>query len=146
MKRLEDLLDEEFRSPAADLYFKLAEEDQHLLAMLVEIRKRRGLSQQDVADALGLSQATISAFERLGNDPHLSTVRRYAKAVGVMVRHHVDERPEASAVSEYLTHVTDGGAHSAATAAAVARSLRTTSPWPKAAEESPAIKRVPVSS
>src|SRR5689334_8162136 len=63
--------------PAAQLALELAREDQEWLGKLVA--RRRGLmSQERIAEILGVSQATVSAFERMGNDPHLSTVRRYA--------------------------------------------------------------------
>jgi transcriptional regulator with XRE-family HTH domain len=93
MSRLEDLLPPEYRTPEAQLFAALAWEDQKLLGNLIEIRKSRGLSQQDMADAMGVTQATVSAFERLGNDPRLSTVRRYAKALGVLVAHEITESP-----------------------------------------------------
>lgn len=137
MTRLDDLLGEEFDTPEARLALELAREDQHLLAELVSLRKARGLSQLQVAEALGLSQATISAFERLGNDPHLSTVRRYCRAIGVMVRHHIDEDAETCTDSHYLSHVRGAGVDSVVTAAAVARNL---SAWPKAAVKPPAAR------
>ncbi|MEV1168744.1 hypothetical protein [Nonomuraea sp. NPDC049784] len=38
---------------------------------------------------MGRSQPAVSDFERLGGDPHLSTIRRYALAIGVEVIHAV---------------------------------------------------------
>ncbi|MEU4364277.1 helix-turn-helix transcriptional regulator [Promicromonospora sp. NPDC023987] len=67
-----------------------AQEDQHLLHTLVMRRRALGLSQSAVAERMGVSQAAVSLFERAGNDPHLSTVRRYARALSVVVRHRVD--------------------------------------------------------
>jgi transcriptional regulator with XRE-family HTH domain len=134
MTRLSELLGDEFQTAEAQLYRELAREDQHLLARLVEIRKERGLSQEDVAEALGLSQATISAFERVGNDPHLSTVRRYCRAIGVMVRHYVDEDGSGCDDSHYLSHVSSRGIRSVDTAAAVARNMRRSQfEWPTTA-------------
>lgn len=130
MTRFDDLISEDLQTSEARLALELAREDQKLLAELVAIRKRRGLSQDHVADALGLSQATISAFERIGNDPHLSTVRRYCRAVGVMVRHHITEDGNECADSEFLTHVSRSGMESQPTATALARAL---SRWPEAA-------------
>ena len=124
MTSLDDFLPEEFRTPEARLYRKLAREDQRLLGELVEIRKLRGLTQEQVADSLGLSQATISAFERIGNDPHLSTLRRYCRAIGVMVTHHLDaDGLDCDVASHYISHVTDKGVHSHATAEAIVRGL-----------------------
>lgn len=77
-------------TPADRLAYDLADQDAQLKIDLVQAREDRGMSQQDVADRLGVTQATVSAFERYDNDPKLSTIRRYALAVGAQVCHSVD--------------------------------------------------------
>lgn len=67
----------------------LAREDRELKAALIRVRRRSGLSQQDVADRLGVTQQSIYKFERYDSDPKASTVRRYANAVGALVEHRV---------------------------------------------------------
>jgi transcriptional regulator with XRE-family HTH domain len=134
---LGDLLADEFSTPEEMLALELAREDQLLLSNLIEVRRKAGLSQQDVADALGLSQASISAFERVGNDPHLSTIRRYARVVGAMVRHLVEEEEgRGCGSSEYIAHMSSDGLSVAATAAAIQRSSRSSLPeWPEDLDE-----------
>lgn len=68
---------------------QLAEADEKLLFELVAARRDLGLSQQDVADRLGIKQPSVAKFERHDSDPRLSTIRRYALAVGVRVEHSV---------------------------------------------------------
>lgn len=63
--------------------------DMDLIERLVQVRHDQGLTQRDVAERMGRSQPNISAFERIGGDPHLSTVRRYAAAVGARVQWQV---------------------------------------------------------
>lgn len=63
--------------------------DMDLLERLVQVRRDQGLTQRDVATRMGRSQPNVSAFERVGGDPHLSTIRRYAAAVGARVRWQV---------------------------------------------------------
>ncbi|MFF3440861.1 helix-turn-helix domain-containing protein [Streptosporangium sp. NPDC002721] len=63
--------------------------DMRLIESLVELRRAQGLTQAQVAERMGRSQPSVSDFERLGGDPHLSTVRRYALAVGASVHHVV---------------------------------------------------------
>lgn len=65
----------------------LAKADFDFMRELVRLRKENGLSQQDVATRLGISQASIADFERYDNDPKLSTIRRYAHAIEVLVVH-----------------------------------------------------------
>jgi transcriptional regulator with XRE-family HTH domain len=67
----------------------LVRNDKKWLRKLVAIRRERGLRQEDVAAKLGVTQATVAKFERYDNDPMLSTVRRYAQAVGAFVDHVV---------------------------------------------------------
>lgn len=67
----------------------LAEADGDLLGQLVEARRAKGLTQQVVAERMRRDKSAVSNFERLGTDPHLSTIRRYAAAVGVMINHDV---------------------------------------------------------
>ncbi|MGW5157436.1 hypothetical protein ACWEPN_18360 [Nonomuraea wenchangensis] len=48
---------------------------------------------------MGRSQPAVSDLERLGGDPHLSTIRRYALAIGVDVFHSVSVPGEVSQTS-----------------------------------------------
>ncbi|RFZ03861.1 Helix-turn-helix domain protein [Mycobacterium marinum] len=65
----------------------LAKADDDLLERLVQMRKDKGLTQQVVADRMRRDKAAVSNFERLSADPHMSTIRRYAAAIGACVTH-----------------------------------------------------------
>lgn len=67
----------------------LVEEHQALLAALVRTRKDAGLEQQDVAETMGIDQSGVSRIESGDRDVRLSTLRRYAFAVGAVIRHDV---------------------------------------------------------
>lgn len=54
-----------------------------LLTALREARLRKGLSQAEVAARTGTTQSAIARLESGASDPRLSTVQRYAAAVGV---------------------------------------------------------------
>lgn len=68
----------------------LADADSDMRAKLVELRKKSGLNQTEVGRRMGISQESVAAFERYDNDPKLSTIRRYALAVGARLAHSVD--------------------------------------------------------
>lgn len=51
-------------------------------ALLVAVRRRRGLTQADLARRAGTSQPVISAYERGHRDPTLGTLRRLVEAGG----------------------------------------------------------------
>jgi predicted NBD/HSP70 family sugar kinase/transcriptional regulator with XRE-family HTH domain len=79
-----DDLDEMLEEIAADPDARAAYEDallrEELLESLVNARKRR--SQKAVAAAMGTTQSAISDIENGRVDPRLSTLQRYARAVG----------------------------------------------------------------
>jgi predicted transcriptional regulator len=56
-----------------------------LLAELAEKRRELGLSQTEVAARMGTSQSTVARLEAGGGDVRLSSVERYAEAIGQTV-------------------------------------------------------------
>lgn len=54
-----------------------------IIKALVDCRKERGLFQEQIADALGVSLKTLSAWETLRNNPSLPQVCRWAAFVGL---------------------------------------------------------------
>jgi len=76
-------------SPAQRRATALAMTDQEFKADLAQHRRDLGLSQEEVARRMGVAQPTVSEFERYDNDPKLSTIRRYAHAVGLLIEHAV---------------------------------------------------------
>lgn len=53
-----------------------------LMDRLVSLRKKQGMTQQDIADQLGISRVAVTRLESESRDPRLSTLIRYAYAVG----------------------------------------------------------------
>lgn len=78
--------------------------DERLHSDLLRAREENGQTQQDVADLMGVTQPTVASFERYDNDPKLSTVRRYANAVGVIVCHSVRRLETSHASSEWSSY------------------------------------------
>ena len=54
-----------------------------LVDRLVDLREERGLTQGEVASLMGTTQPVVARLEAGGRDPRLSTVERYAAALGV---------------------------------------------------------------
>ncbi|MGS0561366.1 helix-turn-helix domain-containing protein [Microbacterium aurugineum] len=67
----------------------LAREDRDMRAELVRLRRRANLTQKMVAEQLGVTAQAVAKIERYDADPKLSTLRRYANAVGAIVEHRV---------------------------------------------------------
>jgi transcriptional regulator with XRE-family HTH domain len=58
-----------------------AREDREPLRTLGELRRESGLSQQEMAEELGVSQVSVSKIEHQ-DDPQVSTLMRYLGAMG----------------------------------------------------------------
>ncbi|GBU10275.1 transcriptional regulator [Gammaproteobacteria bacterium] len=69
--------------------YKIAEE-MLLEANIYELRETLQLSQQEIAKAMGISQPSVAAIEKQGNDPRLSTMKRYVEAMGGKLRLDVE--------------------------------------------------------
>ncbi len=67
---------------------EMAERRRSLTAELVACRLELGLSQTQVATRMGTSQSAVARMESGGADLRLSTLERYAAALG----HHLDWR------------------------------------------------------
>jgi transcriptional regulator with XRE-family HTH domain len=79
----------------------LVEDHRQLLEALVTIRQIRELNQSELGERMGVSQSAVSQFERYDANPRLSTLRRYALAVGARLEtrvvddiHYVPARPD----------------------------------------------------
>lgn len=84
---------------------ELVRADRKYIKDLVRAREEAGLSQTEVAERMGIDPSAVSRFESGRRDPHLSTLRRYALAVGAGVRHEVTRRNhEAEVVEDALVH------------------------------------------
>lgn len=65
-----------------------------LLNDLVALRRASGLRQVDVAAAMGVGQPSVSELERGETSPKLSTLQRYARAIGAKIDFSVTEGGE----------------------------------------------------
>lgn len=107
--KLEDILGLDFNDPMDRHAQELVHEDQQMLDAVIRIRERSGRSQTDIAVLMGVSPSAVSRIESGERDPHLSTLRRYALAVGAVIRHDVRplvevdaQRRQAAAAMDYV--------------------------------------------
>lgn len=86
---IEQLLGIRRDDPQQRLALELVAEDRRLVQELVRFRKSR-MTQAACAEAMGISQGAVARIESGERDLHLSTLRRYATALGVVIRHHAE--------------------------------------------------------
>jgi transcriptional regulator with XRE-family HTH domain len=72
----------------------LATRADELVERLVERRRQLGLSQREVAERMGTSQPAVARLEAGGTDVRLSTLERYAAALGTTIGFRVAAREE----------------------------------------------------
>ncbi|MCF8570452.1 helix-turn-helix domain-containing protein [Gordonia sp. HY002] len=106
------LVDEADLDAAEDLASHLAAQDAKFLEGLVAHRAASGLTQADLAAAWGRHKTAVSQFEQPGNDPKLSTIRRYAASAGIRYHHFVSfdstvHRPSDSPIRSVQTAYSD---------------------------------------
>lgn len=65
---------------------EVAESRRRLLGELVNQRRSLGLSQTEVAARMGTSQSAVARLEAVAGDVRLSTLERYAEALGHTLR------------------------------------------------------------
>jgi transcriptional regulator with XRE-family HTH domain len=68
-----------------DQEFKAGYEEESAILALIRARNERGLSQQQLAEALGVSQPYIAQIERRTKPMSASLLFRYAQAVGAKI-------------------------------------------------------------
>lgn len=68
---------------------------EELRFQLLESRQRAGLTQEEIAKRLGVSQPRVAEIESMDNDPRLSTLIEYARAVGAEIRVVQVDEPKA---------------------------------------------------
>jgi len=52
------------------------------IVALNQLREELNMSQTELAAAMGVKQPTVAKIEQPGNDPRLSTLKRYVSALG----------------------------------------------------------------
>ena len=72
---------------------EVAESRRRLLGELVSQRRSLGLSQTEVAARMGTSQSAVARLETVAGDVRLSTLERYAEALGHTLRWSLEPAP-----------------------------------------------------
>ncbi|WP_066642060.1 helix-turn-helix domain-containing protein [Serinicoccus hydrothermalis] len=98
---LQDLLTPHIEDPVQRLAIAQVEQHSDLLDELICIRKRR-MTQGDLADLMGISQGAVARIEAGDRDPRLSTLGRYAHALGVLITYRVRRREDGGHLSVHL--------------------------------------------
>ena len=82
-KRYEDYWSQKMADPEFRRIYEEEAQKKELWLQLVEARHNSGLTQKQVAERMGVSQAQVARIEKQGYDAYtLRTLRRYIEALG----------------------------------------------------------------
>jgi transcriptional regulator with XRE-family HTH domain len=85
-------LDTSLLDPEQRLALALVEADYGLIKKLRRIRRDKGISLPEMAERLGVSVDAVTRFEMVSSEHNLSSIRRYAAALNVLITHTVTEQ------------------------------------------------------
>jgi HTH-type transcriptional regulator/antitoxin HipB len=83
-----DLRAERLSAPEAQHGYWAATRAFHIGEEVRRLRAERGLSQQELAERIGVTQSVVARLEAGGVEPRLSTLDRVAQALGVELEVH----------------------------------------------------------
>lgn len=87
----EQLLDPEFRAE-----WEALEPERQIIRAIIEGREANDLTQKQLADATGITQADISRLENGTGNPSLRTLKRLASGMGMQLK--IEFIPSAQAI------------------------------------------------
>lgn len=83
---MRDLAEEWLKDPELRAEYEALEPEFALASALIEARSRAGMTQEQVAKAMGTTQAVIARLEGGRVKPSTRTLERFAKATGTRLR------------------------------------------------------------
>ncbi|MFT4060280.1 MAG: helix-turn-helix transcriptional regulator [Legionella sp.] len=82
---IQNLKNKAFKNPAVKAEYDLLESEFALIDTLLSMRKKSGLTQDEIAKRMGTQKGNISRLERGGSNPSWNTIQNYAHACGFEV-------------------------------------------------------------
>ena len=92
-KNFRETLDEQMKDPEFQAEWKAMEPERQIIRAIVDGREARALTQKQLAEVTGITQADISRLENGTANPSLRTLKRLAAGLGMDLK--VEFRPRA---------------------------------------------------
>lgn len=94
-KNFRDTLNERLTDPAFRAEWDALEPERQIMKAIIDGREEKSLTQKQLADATGITQADISRLENGTGNPSIRTLKRLAAGLGMTLK--VEFVPQASA-------------------------------------------------
>lgn len=86
MTKFQDFLSEQLNDPEIRAEYDALDPEFAIMQAMINARKARGLTQQELAARTGIAQADISKLERGSANPSLKTLQRLAAGMDMKVK------------------------------------------------------------
>lgn len=95
-KNYRETLNEQLRDPEFRAEWEALEPERQIIRAIIEGRECRDMTQQQLAEATGITQADISRLENGTANPSLRTLKRLANGMGMRLK--IEFVPNAPAI------------------------------------------------
>ena len=85
-KNFRETLNEQLRDPEFKAEWDALEPERQIMRAIIEGRDKRDLTQKQLAEVTGITQADISRFENGTGNPSLHTLKRLAEGLGMSLK------------------------------------------------------------
>jgi DNA-binding XRE family transcriptional regulator len=86
MRTLENALNKQMMNPEFKAEYDALEPEFAIMQAIIDARKSSGMTQKQLAEATGISQADISKIENGNANPSLKTIQRLAIGMGMKLK------------------------------------------------------------
>ena len=85
-KNFRETLNEQLRDPEFKAEWDALEPERQIMRAIIEGRDKRDLTQKQLAEVTGITQADISRLENGTGNPSLRTLKRLAEGLGMSLK------------------------------------------------------------
>jgi len=86
MKTFDNYLQEKLKNPEFKAEYDALEPEFSIMQAMIDARKESGLTQKELSEKTGITQADISRLEKGNANPSLKTLQRLAAGMNMRVR------------------------------------------------------------
>ena len=86
MTDFDDFLKEQMKNPEFKAEYDALEPEFAIIQAMIDARKETGITQKELSERTGITQADISKLENGNANPSLRTLRRLAKGLGMKLK------------------------------------------------------------
>ena len=85
-KSFDEFFDEQMKDPAVKAAYDELIPDFDIVRAMIEARRTTGITQHQLSEKTGITQADISRLEHANGNPSLRTLKRLAAGMGMQLR------------------------------------------------------------